>query len=313
MKSNKMRNAFLLVLTAFIWGIAFVAQSEGGDAVGSYSFNCVRFLIGGICLLPVTKLLDHLGLSRKPQSKEQKRSLWIGGSCCGLALFVGSSFQQLGINMGTPSGKAGFITACYILLVPILGIFLKKKCTINIWFGVGLALIGLYLLCIKGDFTIQFSDLLVFGCAFVFSFHILVVEHFSPIVDGVRMSCIQLFLSSILSAIPMIGLEMQPTAGKISNWLQAFASWDAWIPILYAGIMSAAIGYTLQIIGQQGLNPTVASLLMSLESVFAVLASWVILGQRLTMKELFGCVLIFVAIVMAQIPVKRKEKAQIVN
>lgn len=176
----KKRNELLLVLTALIWGIAFVAQSEGGDAVGSFTFNCTRSLIGGIALLPAIKLLDRLGLCKKPQTKEEKKTLLIGGISCGTILCIATNLQQVGINSGTAAGKAGFLTACYIVLVPILGIFLKKKCGLNVWISVVLTLAGLYLLCIEGPFRLQLSDTLVLMCALVFSMHILVVDHFSP-------------------------------------------------------------------------------------------------------------------------------------
>lgn len=303
--SKTTRNQLLLILTALIWGVAFVAQSEGGDAVGAYSFNCIRSLIGAAVLVPVIFLLDKLGLtSRKPQTKEDKRVLWTGGICCGIVLCLASNLQQLGINFGTAAGKAGFLTACYIVLVPILGIFLKKKCTWNVWIGVALTVVGLYMLCINGSFSLQLSDILVLLCAFVFSLHILVIDHFSPLVDGVRMSCIQFLVSGLLSAIPMIFVELRPAG--LSAWAGSFVSVGAWIAILYAGVCSCGIAYTLQIIGQQNVNPTIASLLMSLESVFSVLAGWVILHQKLSTKELMGCLFIFIAVVMAQLPMKEK-------
>lgn len=303
--NQKTRNQLLLVLTAFIWGVAFVAQSEGGDAVGSYSFNCVRSLIGSAVLVPVILLLDRLGLtSRKPKTKEDKALLLRGGICCGIILCLASNLQQLGINLGTAAGKAGFLTACYIVLVPILGIFLKKRCPWNVWVGVALTVGGLYLLCITESFTLQLSDILVLLCALVFSLHILVIDHFSPLVDGVRMSCLQFLVSGLLSGIPMVFVEMR-SAG-FTAWCASFASFNAWVAILYAGIMSCGVAYTLQIVGQQGVNPTIASLLMSLESVFSVLAGWVILHQKLSLKELSGCVLIFAAVVLAQLPEKNK-------
>ena len=164
------RNSFLLILTAFIWGIAFVAQSAGGDAVGPYTFNCIRSLIGGIVLLPVIKLLDYFHLTKqKPKTKKEKKNLIAGGIACGMALALASNLQQMGLYLGSSAGKAGFLTACYILIVPILGIFLKKKCSINIWIGIVIAVIGLYLLCIHGDFSIQLSDILLLLCAFSFA------------------------------------------------------------------------------------------------------------------------------------------------
>lgn len=305
MKSKTLRNSCLLVITALIWGVAFVAQSSGGDAIGPYSFNCIRSLIGGIVLLPVIHFMDKFRIDkRKPISKRDWRTLIKGGVSCGIILCLASNFQQHGINMGTPVGKAGFLTACYILMVPILSIFLKKKCSWNIWVGVLLTIGGLYLLCLDERLTLHLSDVFVLICAFIFSLHILVIDHFSPKVDGVRMACIQFFVCGILTAIPMTVAEIIP---GFTVWFRSFCSWNAWIPILYAGVCSCGIAYTLQIIGQQDVNPTVASLLMSLESVFSVLAGWFLLHEALSNQEVLGCAIIFVAIVLAQIPVKRKR------
>lgn len=302
----KKRNECLLVLTALIWGIAFVAQSSGGDAVGPYTFNCIRSIIGSLVLIPAIKFLDHLGLCKAPESKEQKKTLIIGGISCGVVLCLASNLQQLGISLGSEVGKAGFLTACYILIVPILGLFLGKKCGKKVWIGVGLTLIGLYLLCVEGPMGFQMSDILLLLCALAFSFHILVVDHFSPLVDGVRMSCIQFLVSGLLSAIPMVLSEMKPTAGGFAQWYPCLMNPSAWIPILYAGICSCGIAYTLQIVGQQGVNPTVASLLMSLESVFSVIAGWILLGQQMSLKALTGCAMIFIAVVLAQLPDTKK-------
>lgn len=299
MNNKQVRNSFLLVLTAFIWGIAFVAQSEGGNAVGPFSFNCIRSIIGFFVLIPVIKVMDYLNVSRKPKTKEDKLNLIKAGCACGFFLFFASNLQQLGINLGTPAGKAGFLTATYILMVPIIGIFFKKKCYWNVWVGVAITLIGLYLLCMDGSFYLQLSDILVILCALVFSFQILTVDHYTSFVDGVRLSSIQLLISGLLTAIPMFVYEMD------ANWLSQFTM-QAWIPILYAGVCSCGIAYTLQIIGQEDVNPTIASLLMSLESVFSVIAAWILLNQQLSTRQLMGCSFIFVAIVLAQLPIKSK-------
>ena len=293
------RNSWILALTAFIWGISFVAQSEGGDAVGPFSFNCIRSIIGSAFLIIIIFITDKTGLTKKPENKKAQRTLLLGGVLCGIVLCVATNLQQMGIYLGTPSGKAGFLTACYILLVPILQLFFKKKCGINVWIAVLITLVGLYLLCIDGAFRLQFSDSLVILCAVCFSVHILVIDHFSPMVDGLRMSCIQFMVTGLLSAIPMFLTEFKD---GISVWALAFCTWDAWIPLLYAGIFSCGIAYTLQIIGQKGVNPTIASLIMSLESVFSVLAGWIILHEKLSVKELAGCALIFVAVILSQLP-----------
>ncbi len=302
---RKLRNSCLLILTAMIWGVAFVAQTTGGDAVGAFSFNCIRSLIGGLVLIPVIHMLDKKE-DRKPKTKAEKRTLLTGGIACGCVMFIATSFQQLGINGGTEAGKAGFLTACYILLVPILGIVLKKKCGWNIWVGVVMTLVGLYLLCMKNSLTLRQSDLLVIICSLCFAVHILLVDHFSPLTDGVRLSSIQFLVAGCIGLIPTFFLEMHHSLAGFLAWLPALQTWDAWLPILYAGVMSCGVAYTLQIIGQNGLNPTVASLLMSLESVFSVLAGWIILGQKLSAREILGCCIIFAAIILAQIPVGEK-------
>lgn len=307
MKNIKLRNSLLLLLTAFIWGVAFVVQSVGGDAVGPYTFNCIRMILGGIALLPVIAIMDHVKPSmRRPATKEQRKVLLLGGISCGTILFVASSFQQMGIFLGTSAGKAGFLTACYILLVPIIGLFFRKKCRWNIWIGVVLAVLGLYLLCMSGPFLLQLSDGLVLLCALCFSFHIIVVDHFAPKVDGVRMSCIQFFTCGILGIFPTVLMEMGHTQESVRIWLSGFAGWDAWVTILYAAVFSCGVAYTLQIIGQEGLHPTVASLLMSLESVFSVIAGWIILEEDMSQRELTGCIIMFTAIILAQVEIDRK-------
>lgn len=302
--NRNIRNSCLLILTALIWGIAFVAQTTGGDAVGAFSFNCIRSLIGGLVLIPVIRVLDMKN-DRRPKTAAEKKTLLTGGIACGCVMFIASSLQQLGINMGTEAVKAGFLTACYILLVPIFGLLLKKKCGWNIWVGVMMTLAGLYLLCMNGStgLSLRFSDGLVIVCSVCFALHILLVDHFSPLVDGVRLSSIQFIVSGLIGLIPTFFVDMHHSLAGFTAWLPALQSWDAWIPILYAGIMSCGVAYTLQIIGQNGLNPTIASLLMSLESVFSVLAGWIILGQKLSTREILGCMIIFAAIVLAQLPV----------
>ena len=308
--NRNIRNSCLLILTALIWGIAFVAQTTGGDAVGAFSFNCIRSLIGGLVLIPVIRVLDMKN-DRRPKTAAEKKTLLTGGIACGCVMFIASSLQQLGINMGTEAGKAGFLTACYILLVPIFGLLLKKKCGWNIWVGVMMTLAGLYLLCMNGStgFSLRFSDGLVIVCSVCFALHILLVDHFSPLVDGVRLSSIQFIVSGLIGLIPTFFVDMHHSLAGFTAWRPALQSWDAWIPILYAGIMSCGVAYTLQIIGQNGLNPTIASLLMSLESVFSVLAGWIILGQKLSTREILGCMIIFAAIVLAQLPVGSTKAA----
>lgn len=292
------RNSLLLLLTATIWGVAFVAQSVSMDYIGAFTFNAVRCLIGSLTLLPVIWLLDKkrpVEEKKKISSSSDRRTLIIGGICCGVLLCLASNFQQFGIKY-TTVGKAGFITACYIIIVPIIGIFLKKKCSPFIWIAVILSLSGLYLLCLTpGEgFAVGKGELLVLVCAFLFSLHILVIDHFSPLTDGVKMSCIQFLVAGILSGIPALLFENPTLTGLFA----------AKIPILYAGIMSCGVAYTLQIVGQKNMNPTIASLILSLESCISVIAGWLILGQSLSGREILGCVLMFVAIILAQLPQK---------
>ncbi|MDY4833648.1 DMT family transporter [Frisingicoccus sp.] len=300
---NKTKNTFLLLLTAFIWGVAFVAQSVGMDYVGPLTFNGSRFIIGAIFLIPCIAFLDKLkekenqaagkNITAAPQNK---KVLITGGICCGIAIAAASTLQQYGIAY-TTVGKAGFITALYIVIVPILGIFLKKKPRLIIWLSVLLALVGLYFLCMTDSLSFSKGDTLVLLCAFVFSLHIMIIDHFSPMVDGVRMSCIQFAVAGILCGIPALIFE-HPTFSSLIA---------AWAPVLYAGILSCGVAYTLQIVAQKNYDPTVASLLLSLESVFSVLAGWVILHQSLSPREIFGCVLVFIAIILVQLPAPKTK------
>ena len=308
------KNAILLFITAAIWGLAFVAQSVGMDYVGPLTFNCVRSLLGGLVLIPLCLFTGRGKAAAVQDAGREKaavaqdagrekaaaqgaqpgstRNLLLGGLCCGLALCLASNFQQFGIQY-TTVGKAGFITACYIVIVPVLGLFFGKKCSPLMAVAVALSLGGLYLLCMTGGGGgLNRGDVLVLVCAFLFSVHIMVIDYFSPMVDGVKMSCIQFFVCGIVSGIGMILFE-EPRLSQI------FA---AWMPVLYAGVMSCGVGYTLQIVGQKGMNPTVASLILSLESSISVLAGWVLLGEQLSMREIFGCALMFGAIVLAQAP-----------
>lgn len=302
MKRQELRNSFLLIITALVWGVAFVAQRQGGAEAGPYTFNCIRSFLGGLVLLPVIPFLDRYTGGKKLQSVQDRRRLLIGGALCGLVLFVASTLQQMGMYYGTTAGKAGFLTACYILLVPVLGIFFGKKCSWNVWVSILVAVAGLYFLCLTDRFSFQFSDGLVLLCAVCFSVHIMVIDHFSPLVDGVRMACIQFFVCGAWGLLPMIGVEMRQMGA--AAWLQSLGSMDVWFPILYAGIMSCGVGYTLQIVGQNGINPAIASLLMSLESVFSVLAGMLILHETMTGREILGCVLVFAAVIFAQIDLR---------
>ena len=295
-KKVQVRNSLLLLLTATIWGTAFVAQSVGMDYVGPFTFTFARSIVGGLFLIPCIWFLRKIN-GKKEQLRISKAEL-LGGICCGIALFAASNFQQIGIAY-TTVGKAGFITALYVVIVPLLGLFFKKKVPGIIWFCVALSVVGLYLLCMtEGSFTLAYGDFLVFICAILFSAHILIIDYFSPKGDGVIIACIQFFVCGILSGIIMPFVETV-TVGNIVA---------AGFPILYAGVLSSGIAYTLQIVAQKDVNPTVASLILCLESVVSALAGWVILHEALTIRELLGCVLMFVAIVLAQVPLPNKKK-----
>lgn len=295
---QQIKSSLILLLTATIWGVAFVAQSVGMEYIGPFTFNAIRCVLGGLVLIPVILVLKKKKeTGAENQEKEDKKTLWAGGIACGVILCIASNLQQFGI-MEASVGKSGFFTALCIVMIPVIGIFIGKRPGIKLWFCVALAVVGMYLLCMKdGSFTIERADIMLLLCALAFSFHILVVDYFSPRVDGVKMSCIQFFVCGVLSAVGMLFTETP----DISN-IQA-----AWLPLLYAGLLSCGVGYTLQIVGQKGINPVIASLIMSLESVISALAGWVILGQVLSPKEILGCVLMFVAIIITQIPIGNKK------
>lgn len=295
---QQIKSSLILLLTATIWGVAFVAQSVGMEYIGPFTFNAIRCVLGGMVLIPVILVLKKKKeIGAENQEKEDKKTLWMGGIACGVILCIASNLQQFGI-MEASVGKSGFFTALYIVMIPVIGIFIGKRPEIKLWFCVALAVVGMYLLCMKdGSFTIERADVMLLLCALAFSFHILVVDYFSPKVDGVKMSCIQFFVCGVLSAVGMLFTETP----DISN-IQA-----AWLPLLYAGLLSCGVGYTLQIVGQKGINPVIASLIMSLESVISALAGWVILGQVLSPKEILGCILMFVAIIITQIPIGNKK------
>lgn len=308
MKRTSWRNPVLLLITAAIWGFAFVAQSVSMDYIGCFTFNCVRNLIGGLVLIPCIFLLNRIngaqkgketGRKSEAEKKQERKTLISGGVCCGVLLCLASNLQQMGIQY-TTVGKAGFITTLYIVIVPVLGLFLGKRCGLKVWVSVLAAVAGFYLLSVKDGFRLEKADTCLLLSALLFSFHILTIDYFSPKTDGVKMSCIQFFVCGILSGIVMLFTEQPTLAGLL----------DAKLPILYAGVLSCGVAYTLQIVGQKDFNPTVASLILSLESVFSVLAGWLILDQMLSGRELAGCLLIFCAVILAQLPGRRGRRTR---
>lgn len=285
----------MLMLTALIWGAAFVSQSVSMDYVGPFTFNAARFFIGGLVLIPCMVFLKRWNkgeVQDHNDEKKRRKDGVMGGICCGAALFVASGFQQIGVA-GTTVGKAGFITALYIVIVPILGIFLKKKVQASVWISVAAATAGMYLLCMTGgSLTIGRGDLSVLIGSVCFSFHILIIDHFSPKADGVFLSCVQFFTAGILALVPSVLLEHEELSSLMA----------AWMPILYAGVLSCGVAYTLQVVAQKDTDLVIASLILSLESVFSVIAGWLILGETLSAREMAGCVLVFCAILLAQLP-----------
>ena len=300
MNRKKLRANLLLLLTAMIWGAAFVAQSVGMDYIGPYTFLCSRSILGGVMLLPVIAFRKRKGKSGEEAPAGDGKTLLMGGLACGVVLFIASALQQFGIQE-TTAGKAGFITAMYMVLVPLAGLFLGKKIAGKVWGAVAVALVGMYLLCFAGGKVgaINRGDLMEMACAVGFTSHILVIDRYSGKVDGVKMSCIQFFVCGILAGVGMFLFEAP-------SWKDLL---EAWMPVVYAGVLSSGVGYTLQIVAQRDTEPTVASLLMSLESVFSLVFGWILLHEVMSGRELIGCVLMFAAIVWVQLP-GRKEQAR---
>jgi len=297
MKKNAIFGISSLLLAAFIWGTAFVAQDVGMNYVAPFTFQSVRSFIGGIVLLPVVMINNSIR-KRNSAFKEikpyDKNVTLIGGICCGIVLSVAACFQQFGIKYSSV-GKAGFITALYVIFVPICSIFLKRKIRPVVIVSSLLAAFGLYLLCMSESFSLSYGDTLLLICSLSYTAHIIIIDKFSQSADCIKMSCIQFFTAGLLSAVPMFLFE-QPNFESICL---------AWLPILYAGALSSGVAYTLQIVGQKHTEPTVASLIMSLESVFAVLAGAVLLNEIPTVAEAAGCFVLFGAIILAQLPSKK--------
>ena len=304
MKYNQMRQVVFPILAAFIWGTAFVAQDLCADSIGAFAFNATRYFIAVLALLVVILISDKLKKNNPTLTAQEKKAankqLWLGGLCCGAALAIASNFQQAGLVAGTDAGKAGFITALYVVLVPVFGLFFKRKVSLPTWIAVVLSVVALYLLCIKGDFSLAPGDLLVLVCAVCFAVHILVIDHFTAYCDGVKLSCLQFLFAGIISTICMFIFEDVDFAAILSCAL----------PLLYVGIFSCGVGYTLQILAQKDSNPTVVTILLSLESVFAVIAGAIILKQQMTVREYIGCAIMFAAVILAQVQFPTRQKAE---
>ena len=293
---KQIRGTLLLLLATIIWGSAFIAQSVGMDLIGPFTFQAVRCGLAVIFLFPVSALLDMGKQDGKTfLQRWMDKKLWKAGTICGLALFVAASLQQVGL-VYTDAGKAGFITAMYIVLVPILGIFRKQKPPKVIWFSVLLAVAGLYLLSCLDAAGINKGDILVLGCALAFAVQITCIDILGLSLDGVRLNCIQALVVSVLS-LPFVIFTESVDMGNLAA---------CWLPLGFAGILSMGVAYTLQIQGQKDLEPSTASLIMSLESVFAVLGGWLVLHESMTSVELLGCGLVFAAVIISQLPSRTK-------
>ena len=293
---KQIRGTLLLLLATIIWGSAFIAQSVGMDLIGPFTFQAVRCGLAVIFLFSVSPLLDMGKQDGKTfLQRWMDRKLWKAGTICGLALFVAASLQQVGL-VYTDAGKAGFITAMYIVLVPILGIFRKQKPPKVIWFSVLLAVAGLYLLSCLDAAGINKGDILVLGCALAFAVQITCIDILGLSLDGVRLNCIQALVVSVLS-LPFVLFTESVDVGNLAA---------CWLPLGFAGILSMGVAYTLQIQGQKDLEPSTASLIMSLESVFAVLGGWLVLHESMTSVELLGCGLVFAAVIISQLPSRTK-------
>lgn len=309
--NKKLKSDLMLLLTSFIWGSSFIAQSLGSNNLGPFAFNTFRYILAVASLLPVvfyfkkknnsqnqaTAPSDVKGsVNSQAKDPSQKKTLLMGGILIGILLFISGSLQQYAIAF-TTSGKAGFITTLYVIFVPVFSIFLGKRINKILWISIVLAAIGLYLLSIKpGTFSISHGDFFVLLCAVGFSFHILLIDYFSPKVDGLVLSCIQFAVVAVISAVATILFETFTVTQVV----------DSIIPLLCTGVLSSSVGYTFQIVAQNDADPTVASLILSLESVFAALCGALFLGELLNLREITGCILMFVAIVLAQLPSKAK-------
>ena len=296
--ARALRGNAMLILTAFIWGVAFLAQQSGGAAMGSLTFNGVRSFLGGALLLVLLPLLDRVGVSRKPSDRAEVKTTLVGGVLCGTALCAATNVQQVALEY-TTIGKAGFITSLYIVLVPLLGLLVGRRTTLMNWLGVAVAAAGLYLLCdLSGGEGFAVGDLLLLLSALLFAVQILLVSYFSTRADCIRLSCVQFFTVGVIT-LPLMFVFEQPSLPVMA---------ENWLSLLYAGLLSSGVAYTLQVLAQRDTDPTAASVLMSLESVFAALAGWAVLGDRMTPTELLGCALMFGAVLLAQLPMPRRKK-----
>jgi len=303
MHSKNLKGNLILLLTAFIWGLSFIAQSKGVEQISPIAFNGIRCLLGAIVLIPVIAILDNGKKKKGVAVQGFNKTLIKGGVICGILLCAATTLQTAGMIYTSP-GKSGFITAMYMILVPIIGLFFGKKPRFIIIISVAVAVCGMYLMCIEPGFSINNGDILTAICSLIFAFHIIAIDHFSPKVDGVKLAFTQFFVCGLINIIWMLFDEI-PKPENVYNCMTSIA---------YSGVMSCGVAYTLQIVGQKYTDPTSASIIMSLESVFATLTTvilislgWELTGGALSIKEIVGCILMFVAIILVQLPEKSRK------
>ena len=308
-RANNFRSSVYLSLTAIIWGVAFVFQSMGNTHMQPLTFTSARYLLGGLVLLPIVIIKYHnprflADRDEIPIKKVQIKTTALSGVLCGLALGAATVFQQYGVKY-TTVGKAGFITTLYIILTPVFGLLLGRKCHFTVWIGAAAAVVGLYLLCVTDDLSVSAGDLLVLVCAVLFTIHIMLIDRFAPLTNGVLLSCIQFFVSGVSCGI----LAFIFDAPQFEQFVNGI------IPILYVGIMSSGVAYTLQILGQRNFNPTIAAMIMSLESVVSAVTGYLAyeLGllsedQSLSAVQILGCVIMFAAVIFVQLPFDKMKR-----
>lgn len=305
---TKVRGPILLFIAALIWGASFAMQSIGGKMLGPFTFSAVRLLLAALFLRVAMWITDRVGLSEIPLKKADKKRQFIVGIICGAFIAIALNLQQVALYMGVSSGKAGFLSALYILIVPIIGLFFKKKCGWNVWVGIIIALVGLYFLCVTEGFTFQLGDILLIIDAIALSFQIVTIDLYGNKVDGLRLSGMEFLFAGFITLIIALFKEIIPYPGGFVPFIQQFASLQVWGVLLFMGIAAGGIAYTLQILGQKETEPTIAALIMSIEAVFSVFAGWILLHEELSIKELIGCLLLFAAIVLAQLKFNKTKR-----
>lgn len=305
---NQVRGTILLLLASLLWGFAFVAQSVGGKIIGAFTFNAIRLLLGALFLHFAMKITDKVGLSKVPIERPDKKRQFIVGCVCGFCLLIATNLQQVALNAGATAGKAGFLTAMYILFVPLIGLFFKKKCGWNVWVAIAISIVGLYFLCITDGFVFQKADIYLLLDAIAFAMQIVMIDIFGKQVDSLRLSAMQFLFAGVITFIIALFVEIIPYPGGFGSWIALFANGRLWLDLGYLGICSCGIAYTLQILGQKDVAPSLAALIMSLESVFSMLGGWLILKEQLSTRELEGCIFIFAAVIFAQIEFKHNTK-----